>query len=160
MNTLELSPLISVVRLIVLLLTQSPLTDAERERLREKHIDQIFTIPPDQIGKCSSRRIVDRLKTDLSQGPEEKRAFDNCLQTQADLLFQDLVYYLDTGFVPEPHSAWRIGVILRRMKLFELEAYFLEAFSSHFKDEEGRLFQEIALRADSARELALKRLST
>lgn len=42
----------------------------------------------------------------------------------------------------------------RSEKEFELEAEFLEAFSTHFRDGLGRRYQQIAERAPKARKLA------
>ena len=52
-------------------------------------------------------------------------------------IFEAFEFYLETGEFPAPHSAWRIAVMLRKMKESELENEFLANWVKHFGERGG-----------------------
>jgi hypothetical protein len=84
------------------------------------------------------------------------RSVDNNLREQIRIVREGVEDYFRTGMMPAPYYAWRVAVILRKAKEFELEADFLEAFSAHFRKGLGRRYQQIAERAPKAKELAAR----
>lgn len=79
---------------------------------------------------------------------------DNDLSEQARIVAEGVEHYFQNGERPAPHYAWRIAVILRREKLYTLEAELLGAFSAKFPGDIGGRFKDIADRKAKAMELA------
>lgn len=98
-------------------------------------------------GTVSQTRDAEEFKRQL-------RAVDDDLTNQVRILREGLSAYFAHGEWPAPYYAWRIGIILRKAKLPELEAEFLESWAAHFRNGPGARYQAIAKRAIQARQLA------
>ncbi|MDA8022640.1 MAG: hypothetical protein MPK05_06620, partial [Gammaproteobacteria bacterium] len=81
---------------------------------------------------------------------------DNDLEEMIRIVREGVAHYFENGEYPAPYYAWRIAIILRKHKMHQEEADFLEAFSRLFSDGNGARYQEIAKRAVRARQLAEK----
>lgn len=68
------------------------------------------------------------------------------LELQSRLLNEFFSYYLATGDHPPPASAWRIAVILRKRKEYQLERDFLSAWVKHFDGTAGTTYEKLAER--------------
>jgi hypothetical protein len=78
----------------------------------------------------------------------ELKWISNRLGEQVKLTEQFLNLWFNQGEPMPPHYPWRITVILRKSKLFDLERRFLSAFSMHFDyGQHGGTGQKITDRA-------------
>ncbi|GEC56672.1 hypothetical protein ABIF38_008848 [Bradyrhizobium japonicum] len=75
----------------------------------------------------------------LSEGEfgHHLKAIDNNLGEQTAIVADAFSKYLKMGEVPAPYYPWRIAIILRREKRFDLEKLFLAAWCGHFSDGNG-----------------------
>lgn len=79
------------------------------------------------------------------------------LATQIEIVREGVEHYFENGESPAPAYALRVGVILRKRRLYRIEADFLEAFAAHFsRESSGRTEMQIAARAIKARALATR----
>lgn len=140
-----------------LLRSRDPITKGERERLAEEHFrGQIarMTGTGETYGEATQSRGMAGAARSEDEFREKLRSIDNDLGEQIRIVQEGVEDYFTTGMMPAPYYAWRVAVILRKAKEFELEAEFLEAFSTHFRAGLGRRYQRIAERAPKARKLA------
>lgn len=68
------------------------------------------------------------------------------LRLHAQLIENLFQRFLETGDIPPPASAWRIAVILRKRKEFELEKAFLAAWTKHFREGPGAKYEKLSKR--------------
>ncbi len=72
---------------------------------------------------------------------------DNDLEFQLEWLTTNLNDWFMHGLPPAPYPAWRLAIILRRMKYKNTETSFLTAWCKHFPDGNGRRYQQLLERA-------------
>lgn len=85
------------------------------------------------------------------------RSISDDLSAQIKIAKEGVAHYFKHGDSPPPAYAWRVAVILRKRKLYRIEAAFLEAFAAHFCQESiSRTEMQIAARAIKARRLATR----
>ncbi|MDD9816055.1 MAG: hypothetical protein OXU31_08855 [Gammaproteobacteria bacterium] len=84
------------------------------------------------------------------------KRIDNDLEELIRIVREGVSHYFKNGEYPAPHYAWRIAIILRKRKMHQEEANFLEAFSRLFSDGNGARYEQIAKRSVKARYLAEK----
>jgi hypothetical protein len=90
---------------------------------------------------------------DLKQFNASLRSIDNNLREQLRIVTEGVEHYFCNGEYPPPYYAWRISVILRKLKLLALELAFLEAFYAKFFDGAGKRYGEIGERIEKLRNL-------
>ena len=93
---------------------------------------------------------------DESEFKSQLRAIDDEIAAQAQIVRAGIDAWFEHGEWPAPYYAWRIGIILRKAKQLPLEADFLEAWASHFRNGPGARYVAVADRAAKARSLAAK----
>lgn len=91
---------------------------------------------------------------DLEEFRRALREVDGDLTAQIRIVSEGVQSYFETGEFPASYYAWRVGVLLRKVGRYDLEADFLEAFTVLFGDGNGARYDEIAERAAKARKLA------
>jgi hypothetical protein len=162
-SAVSLSPasLEQVVALTERLETTPPLTSQERSDRYAAHRQRVFQAMlakrqsygeandvvgmPSFTAGCTEQEFHEKLAT-----------IDNDLLEQLRIVQSGVDHYFAHGEIPAPYYAWRIGVILRKVKEVRLEAEFLAAFAKHFKGGNGSRYALIAERAIKAWELARK----
>ncbi|MDE1152209.1 MAG: hypothetical protein PW788_06680 [Micavibrio sp.] len=88
----------------------------------------------------------------LNKPENEFRAFlkstDNDLNMHVGIITADFNLYLQRGEVPAPYYAWRIAVILRKMKFGDKEHSFLAGWCNHFARLEtvGGRYRDLVIR--------------
>lgn len=84
------------------------------------------------------------------------RAIDNDLDAQIGIVRDGVLHYFKNGEFPPPYYAWRVAIILRSQRRFQLEADFLRAFCRHFSGGPGKRYQDLFSRIPKAQALADK----
>ena len=78
---------------------------------------------------------------------EYMKSIDNNLARQVDITNKCVDTWFEKGEKIAPYYPWRITVILRKEKLFDLERRFLAAYCRHFYGLVGGRYEMIAARA-------------
>jgi len=84
------------------------------------------------------------------------KRIDDDLGELIRIVQEGVSHYFENGEYPAPYYAWRIAIILRKRKMHQEEADFLDAFSRLFSDGNGTRYEQIAKRSVKAREIAEK----
>lgn len=83
-------------------------------------------------GQVSGSPVGKLLTGDTFQVKERLRSIANDLAAQVQIVTESVAFFRETGEPVPPGYAWRIAVILRKMKHYNLEARFLAAYNRHF----------------------------
>ncbi|BFT30206.1 hypothetical protein D210916BOD24_13820 [Alteromonas sp. D210916BOD_24] len=145
---------------LILLLEDQPTISSEVERdmgrsFREKIFEKMLNSgetygeATGAPGMVSSTKNEDEFKDQLNE-------IDNNLLEQVRIVSEGVHHYFKTGEIPPPYYAWRIAVILRKIKEYELEARFCMGFSKHFDRGVGGRYSKIAERIEKALKLSEK----
>ena len=152
---------VSAVRaLATVLRDRVPLTKRERQRLYEPHSRRALNTMLETgaaYGEATGAPGTAVETRDEKEFKEHLRSIDNDLSEQVRIVREGVDHYFANGEVPAPYYAWRIAVILRKAKEYELEADFLEGFARHFGDCVGARYTAIVERACKARQRASSR---
>jgi hypothetical protein len=132
-------------RVIQILSQEKSLSTSELATLRRRHEEATridFCLPDDvnlkkieEMQEANEKRLRNSPAHQLSAKLSGDQS-DN-LELQSLQIFEAFEFYLETGESPAPHSAWRIAVILRKMKESELENEFLANWAKHFGERGG-----------------------
>lgn len=109
------------------------------------------------FGEATGGRGVIIQTRDEAEFREHLRSTDNDLAAQLRVVREGLEDYFSKGEFPAPYYWYRVAVILRKAKEYDLEARFCEAFGRHFAGGNGARYAEIVARASKARQLAAKK---
>lgn len=82
------------------------------------------------------------------------RDIANDLGAQIGIVREGILHYFKNGEFPAPHYAWRVAVILRKHRQYQLEADFLQAFCLHFGGDLGKVYSDLYHRIPNANALA------
>ncbi|APP85443.1 hypothetical protein LYZ90_09395 [Xanthomonas hortorum pv. vitians] len=109
------------------------------------------------LGEASGGPGTAMVTRDHAEFVAYMRSISDDLAAQIKIVKEGVEHYLRHGDSPPPAYAWRVAVILRKRKIFSVEADFLEAFAAHFcRESVGRREIQIAQRAIKARMLATR----
>ena len=132
------------------------LSDDEREERSKDFIgsraDEL--LQGKTVGEIHNYRGVGFNTRDQDKAKEQLREIDNDLDAQIRIVAEGVQHYYDAGVYPPPYYPWRIAVMLRKAKEYELEAQFLDAFNSRFSDGLGKRYRQLVDRATKARQKA------
>ncbi len=79
---------------------------------------------------------------------EYLKQIDNDLESQVKITNDCVDAWFQNGERLAPYYPWRITVILRKEKLFELERSFLAAYCRHFYGIVGSRYEALSARAE------------
>jgi hypothetical protein len=147
----------SVERLIALLNSRPKLSVEEVERRYKAYFEKAFarmTSSGVTYGEATGAPGTAVTTTDETEFRKRLREIDDDLAEQVRIVTEGVSHYFENGEYPAPYYAWRIAVILRKTKEYELEREFLEAFSAKFADGRGKRYIDIGQRVEKARALA------
>lgn len=139
-------PNIAAARRVIQILSQAkPLSTSELATLRRRHEEatRIDFCLPDAVNLKKIEEMQEanekRLRNSSAHQLSAKLSGDQSdhLELHSLQIFEAFEFYLETGKSPAPHSAWRIAVILRKMKESELENDFLANWVKHFSERGG-----------------------
>jgi hypothetical protein len=147
----------SVRELIAYLNSRPKLSPDEVKRKHEAYFERVFGQMPRTgatYGEATGSPGTAVTTTDEAEFRKHLRAIDNDLLEQARIVTEGVHHYFENGEYPAPYYAWRIAVVLRKAKQYQLELEFLEAFSAKFSDGIGQRYRDIAERIVKTRVLA------
>lgn len=145
-STTSEDPGITAARRAIQILSRAkPFSKLELAALRRLHEEAT------KIDWCLSDAVIKKQIEEMEEEKEKRLRNSPAHQLRAKLagkqsdnlelhslqISEAFELYLETGEVPAPHSAWRIAVILRKMKEPELEKEFLANWVKHFGERGG-----------------------
>jgi hypothetical protein len=132
--------------LIERLNSTAPLSPAEAERLHKSALEKAF--PKMALGQTYGQAMqgLPILNQDEAAFRAELKSIDGNLQRQIQIVNEALDGWFGKGVSPAPYYAWRIAVILGKVKRKEEEREFLSAWCLHFGNWKGARYEAIALR--------------
>lgn len=158
-SPLDAACIAAVAAIISFLDSRALLSKQEEKRLWSEHAkrtaDRIIDCG-ESYGEATGYIGMLPVSGDLGAFQSELRSIDNDLARQVEIVSDGVAQYFVSGAFPPPHYAWRVAVILRGAKQYELEAGFLEAFARHFCRSPVGRYKELAKRAAKSRQLAAR----
>lgn len=151
------SEIASVKSIVELLRSRPALTKQEIETRFSRYFKNAFgkMLDDGQTYGQATRAPGTAIKTtNEAEFRAHLKATDNNLAEQSRIVAEGVRHYFENGENPAPYYAWRVAIILRKEKLYALEADFLEAFSEKFPATIGGKYKDIAERAHTARKLS------
>lgn len=157
MTQIDPTTVTALQKVVSQLRDSAPLSDSGRKALYESYAKDSLQKMLDtgaSYGEATGAPGVALAIQNEEEFRAHLRVIDNDLAAQVNIVSEGTDHYFRHGEAPPPYYAWRIAVILRKHKRYDLEAEFLEAFSKHFRKELGGRYAAIAERAPKARRLA------
>ena len=152
----EAGPLLDLIELLE---QREKLSKEQEKALREPYSRRIFETmmaTGKTYGETTGSPGIALNTRDETEFKNHLHRIDNDLLAQIAIVREGVDHYFNSGEFPPPYYAWRIGIILRKKKLYDLESRFCEGFSKHFFRGVGTRYIKISERAKKARQLASK----
>jgi hypothetical protein len=140
---IEASVITSLEDLIRLLRSRPPLSKSERSQLYEPYFRKAYATMVERgvsYGGATGAPGTAVMTTNEAAFRSHLQAIDNQLAEQVRIVKEGVDHCFKNGEMPAPYYAWRIVVILRKAKQFELELGFLKAYTTLFHDGVGSRF--------------------
>ncbi len=147
----------AVIPLIGLMQARPPLPKDERRRRQEEYFRVAFSrmVSSGQTyGEATGAPGTAITTTDSVEFRKNLQSIDNDLVEQVRIVTEGVNHYFAHGEFPAPYYAWRIAVILRKLKEVKLESDFLGAFNRLCEGCVGGRYSDLVMREVKSRRLA------
>lgn len=145
----EIPPTFDVLLLIEHMNALAPLTEGDLEAMKTAAQIQADERFARALENLSSEGNEVRSSAIFPSTAFQTEGGDNDLAEQVSVLARNFNTFMRTGWVCPPHAAWRIAIILRRMKEPQIERDFLTAWLRHFPSGPGGTFDKLAQRLEN-----------
>ena len=107
-------------------------------------------------GEATGFRGVAFNTNDQEKAQQQIKEVEHDIFKQIEIVRDGVDFYYEGGWYPAPRYAWRIAVLLRKEKAYDLELRFLEAWNARWPDGVGKRYKMLKDREEKARTLAMK----
>lgn len=125
-----------------------PLSGKEISALTKKRQEELFQgMNTRGSGAFRNSEPLSHLRLPENEFKVFMKKADNDLGQQVSIVQESVDFWLKSGITPAPYYAYRIAVILRKVKRKDLEKDFLAAWTRHFPTGNGKRYADLAERA-------------